>query len=103
MRTGKGREQSILREQLERAHMQLAITAHRIVQAAFRFRERRRIENDQIVLRFRFFCRAQKAKHILLDPVCLSDRCVPRCPRRRQALRALFHTGHFRRAGSCTR
>ena len=50
MRTGKSGEQSIVRKDLECADVQLLVTAHGIVQAAFRFGERRRIENDQVVL-----------------------------------------------------
>ena len=49
--------------------MQLFVTAHGIVQTAFAFRERRRIENDQVVLRLCFLGRAQKLKNILLDPL----------------------------------
>ena len=69
MRTGKRREQSIVREQLEGAHVQFAIAAQRVAQSAFGFGEGRRIENDEIVLGFRLFRRAQELKDVLLDPI----------------------------------
>src|ERR1700686_5754184 len=48
--------------------MEFAVTAQRIAQSAFRFRERRWIENDQVVLRFCFFGAAKECKNVLLDP-----------------------------------
>src|SRR2546421_6653724 len=48
--------------------MQFAIAAQRVAQSAFGFRERRWIENDQVILVFRFFSRAQELKNILFDP-----------------------------------
>ena len=69
MRAGKGREQSIFREELEGADVQLVITAQRVAQAAFGFRERRRIENDQVILGAVLFRRAQKREHVLFDPL----------------------------------
>ena len=56
-------------KEFKRAHVQFAITAQGVAQSALCFGERRRIENDQIVLRLCFFGRAQKLKNILLDPV----------------------------------
>jgi hypothetical protein len=48
--------------------VQFAVTAQRVAQSAFSFCKRRRIENDQIILRARFFSRAQELKDVLLNP-----------------------------------
>src|SRR3712207_8253214 len=68
MRTRKRREQSILREELERAHVQLPITAHRVVQSALRLRERRGSEEHTSELQSRQYlvCRLllEKKKNI---------------------------------------
>ena len=57
LRDGSGRWGC--RREAIRVHLrlQLAIAAHCVVQTAFRFRERRRIEDDQVVVRLRFFSR----------------------------------------------
>ena len=48
--------------------MELPITANGVAYAAFRFRERRRVENDKVKLRSGFLCGAQIWKDILFDP-----------------------------------
>ena len=100
MRAGERCQQSIMREQLERAHVQLAIPAQRVAQSAFRFREGRRVENDEIVFRLRLFRAAQKLKHVLLDPVDAQRIALRISPRSRQTFRAPFHRGHRRRVRS---
>ena len=67
MGTGKRREQTILGQKFERANLQLAVTTERIAQAAFGFCERRRIENNQIILRLRFVRDAEKLENVVLD------------------------------------
>src|SRR2546427_9722827 len=71
MRTGKRREHTILGQKFERADVQLSITTERIAQAAFRFCERRRIENNQIILRLRLVRGAEKLENILPDELDL--------------------------------
>src|SRR5690349_3297322 len=78
--------------------MQLSITANSVAYAAFRFREGRRIENDQIKLRSRFLGRAQIGKDILLDPAngkLIALRIFARC---RQGIRLHLDTDYLGRA-----
>src|SRR3954452_5680201 len=65
VRTRERREHSIFREQLERADVQLPISAKGVAQAALGFRERRRIENDEVVFRAAFLRRAQERENVL--------------------------------------
>src|SRR5438105_11049956 len=58
--------------------MQLAIAARCITQSAFRFRERRRIKNDQVILGGGFLSAAQEYENILFNPTNVDrvERCV---------------------------
>src|SRR5260370_5209388 len=69
MGAGKGSKQSIFRQKLESANMEFAITAHGVAHPALRFRKRGWIEDDQIILHFRFLGSSQKLKNILLNPL----------------------------------
>src|SRR5437870_6468034 len=68
VRAAKRRENTIARQQFEGANVQLAITPYRVAQSALRLRERWWIENDQVILRVRFFGSAKESENILLDP-----------------------------------
>src|SRR6266850_1129705 len=48
MRAGKSRQDSVRRKELESADVQLLVAAQGVMQAAFVFREGRRIEDDQV-------------------------------------------------------
>src|ERR1700730_7621216 len=103
MRTGKGGEQTIFGKKLERAQMQLAITAKCIAKTALRSGERWRIENDQIVFRFRFLRATEKCEHILLDPSHLETVSFGVLFSGRNLLGILFDSRHVGAAGARTR
>ena len=68
MRARKGREQSVRRKQHESADVQFLVAAERALQTAFGFRERGRVEDDEIEALLRFLGAAKKLKDVLLDP-----------------------------------
>ncbi len=96
MRAGKSCEYSVAREELECPHVQLAIAAQRVVQSAFRFRERRGIENNQIVFGFGFLRRAHELKYVLFNPVDAQFVARSVSLRARDTFRARFHSGYLR-------
>src|SRR2546426_12246164 len=102
VRAGERGEQSVARKQFKRADVQFFVAAHRIVQTALRFSKRGRIENDQIILCFRLFGRAQKLKYILLNPAGLELISLRVFPRGRDAFAARFYRSDLRRARAST-
>src|SRR3954453_9296930 len=94
MRTGKRREQTIARQQLERAHVQLAIPAHGIVETALGFRERWRIEHDEVVLGLGLLRRAEELKNVLLNPLHLQTVPLRVRARSREAIGAYLYASH---------
>src|SRR3984893_4381146 len=78
--------------------MQLAVTTKRVPQSAFRFGERWRIENDQIVFGFGFLSPAQESENIMLDPAQLQSVPFRILLSSRDVLRILFDCGHVRAA-----
>src|SRR5205085_4535577 len=62
--------------------MQFAVTPYGVANTASGFRERWRIENDQVELCSRFVGRAQIGKHVLFHPPyrqLITLRMFPRC------------------------
>src|SRR4029434_2459941 len=103
MRARKSRQQAVLRQKFERAHVQFAITAQRVAQSAPGFCKRWWIENDQIIRRPGFAGCAQELKTILLKP--LHVQIVPRCvlPGSCNVPETFFNAGDLRRTCSRTR
>src|SRR5437016_13811061 len=102
MRAGKGCEQTIFREQLERAQVQFAITAQGVAQPAPRFRERWWIEDDEVVFGFRFLSAAQESEHVLLDPAHFQSVAFRVLFPSRNVLGTFFNRGDVGRAGART-
>src|SRR5215467_10043027 len=82
--------------------MELTITANGISDSTFRFRERRWIENDQIILCLRLLGGAQELKNILLDPFHVQAVSRSISSRGGNILRIFLHAGYFNRSGSST-
>ena len=83
-----------MREKFESAHVQFTVPAQCVTQSAFRFRERRRIEDDQIELGLPLFRRAQEREDVFLDPFDRQAVALGIAPRVRETFRTGFHRRH---------
>src|SRR6266853_4310347 len=103
MGAGKSSKQSIFRQELESANMELAITAHGVSHPALRSRKRGRIEDDQIALHFRFLGSSQKLENVLPDPLHLQLIVFRIFSGRRKAFYVCLDACHLARASARTR